>query len=132
MMNTQVALSPNWNAILSGGLGIVAILFVVAYLAGVKAPLITSDRAAFLALTALGFGMCTLGMGSITTQLGWTHPINIIGSVLGVLIILLVIGVLSGWNLPLITDDRAAFIAVAAIGFAKWALGLASRTLFNI
>lgn len=128
-MNTQIASSPNWNAILSSGLGIVAVLFVVAYLAGATVPLITSDRVAFLALAAIGFAMCVLGMNSIVTQLGWTHPVNIIGVIVGVLITLLVIGVLAGWRLPLIADDRAAFIAIAVMGFAKWALGFAARTL---
>jgi hypothetical protein len=125
-MKTNIALS-NWNALVSGALGIVAVLFVAAVLTGVKVPLILDDRAAFIALAALGFAMCSVGMGKIATGLGWTHPVTIIGIVLGALLILLVIAMLAGWQVPFIADYRAAFITVAVIGLVKWALAWASR-----
>ena len=125
-MNAQIT-SPNWNAIFSGALGIVAVLFVSTYLLGWKAALITTDRVAFFTLAALGFGMCILGMGQFVTRLGWAHPVTLAGTVLGVLILLLAVAVWAGWRVPLIPNDRAALIAVAVMGLVKWGLAIASR-----
>jgi hypothetical protein len=130
-MHTNIA-SPNLNALLSNALGIVAIVFVAIYLIGWKVPLVTSDRAAFLWLTAIGFGMCMLGMGRTAVGLGWTHPITLLGIVLGSVLVLLVIAVLAGWRLPLIAGDRAAFLAVAVLGLVKWGLGIFSRAFLNV
>jgi len=116
-----------WNSTLSNVLGVAAALFAVVYLAGVKLPLITTDRAAFYSLAVIGFGMCTLTMGRTATGLGWSHPITLAGIVLGVLIMFLVLDVAAGWSLPFIADERAAFLAVAVAGLAKWGLGLFSR-----
>lgn len=116
----------NWNALLSSALGIVAVLFIAAVLMGWKVPMISDDRAAFIALAVIGFVMCSIGMGKIATGLGWTHPITLVGVVLGALVILLVVAMLAGWQVPFIADYRAAFIAVAGIGLVKWALAWAS------
>ena len=107
-------------------------LLVLAVLTGRKVPLISGDRAAFIALAVIGFGMCSIGMGKIATGLGWTHPITIVGIVLGTLIILFVIAMLAGWQVPFIADYRAAFITVAVIGLVKWALAWASRLLLKV
>jgi hypothetical protein len=125
-MKTNVA-SLNWNALGSSTLGIVAVLFVIAFFMGWKVPMISDDRAAFIALAVIGFAMCSIGMGKIATGLGWTHPISIVGIVLGALVILLVIAMLAGWQVPFIADYRAAFVAVAVVGLVKWALAWASR-----
>jgi len=116
-----------WNSTLSNVLGVAAALFAVVYLAGVKLPLITTDRAAFYTLAVVGFGMCMLTMGRTATGLGWSHPITLAGIVLGVLIMFLVVAVAAGWSLPFIADERTAFLAVAVAGLAKWGLGLFSR-----
>jgi len=130
-MNTQ-AISFNWTALLSGGLGLGAALVVGAHLAGWKVPLIATDRSAFYALAILGFGMCTLSMGQTTTHLGWTHPITIAGVALGVLITLLVVVVLAGWQPLLIANDRVALLILMAAVFVKWGLGVYSRMVLKV
>lgn len=130
-MKTNIAL-PNWNALLSSALGIVAVLLVFAVLTGRKVPLISGNRAAFIALAVSGFAMCSIGMGKIATGLGWTHPITIIGIVLGTLLILLVVAMLAGWQVPFIADYRAAFVAVAVVGLVKWALAWAGRLFVKV
>ncbi len=130
-MKTNVAL-PNWNALLSSALGIVAALLVLAVLTGRKVPMISGDRAAFIALAVLGFAMCSIGMGKIATGLGWTHPVTIVGVALGALLMLLVIAMLAGWQVPLIADYRAAFVAVAVVGLVKWALAWAGRLFVKV
>ncbi len=130
-MNTQLA-TTNWNGLASGALGLVAILFMAAYLMNWKLPMISNDRAALYTLAVLGFAMCTISMGRTATALGWTHPITIAGIVLGVLILGLVIATAAGWRLPLIGTDRAALIALAVMGLAKWGLGIISRMFLHV
>jgi hypothetical protein len=130
-MSTNLT-SVNWSTVLSGALGVVATFFGVGYLLGMRVPLVSTDRAALFALAATGFGMCILSMGRTTTTLGWTHPITLAGLVLGALIVLVVVAVAAGWRLPLISSDRAAFVAVALLGLAKWGLGLFSRLYLKV
>lgn len=97
-----------------------------------RVPLVSTDQAAFVALAATGFAMCTPSLGRTTTGLGWTHPITLIGTVLGVLIGLLVVAVVVGWRVPFIATDRAAFIVVAVLGLVKWGLGLFARMYLKV
>ncbi|MBL8055221.1 MAG: hypothetical protein JNK29_00920 [Anaerolineales bacterium] len=124
--------SLNWNALAAGAVGLVTTSLLAAYLLGIKLPVITSDRAAFLAVAGLGFLMCMLGMGKVVTGLGWTHPLSILGSVVGALILGLVLVVLAGWRLPFLADDRAALIAVVVLGLVKWGLGVFSHVVLKV
>ena len=64
--------------------------------------------------------------------MGWTHPVTIVGVSLGALLMLLVIAILAGWQVPFIADYRAAFITVAVIGLVKWALAWAGRLFVKV
>ena len=130
-MQTNLTTIP-WATWLSGALGVAATFFALAYLVGMQVPLVSTDRAAFLALAATGFAMCTLSMGRTTTRLGWTHPLTLVGTTLGVFILLLVVAVLAGWRLPLVPTDRAAFVLIAVLGLAKWGLGLFVRLYLKV
>jgi hypothetical protein len=125
-------ISLNWTILLSGALGVAAALAVGAQLAGVKVPLLATDRSTFYALAVLGFGMCTLSMGQTTTHLGWTHPITIAGVILGALIGLLVVAMLAGWRPPILASDRAALLILAAAVLVKWGLGIFSRVALKV
>ena len=129
-MHTQ-AIRFDWTTLLSGTLGVTATLFVVAYLAGWKAPPLATDRAAFFTLAALGFAMCTLSMGRTTTGLGWTHPLTITGVVLGALIVLLVVAMGVSWRPPFLSTDRAALLVIAGAALLKWGLGIFSRVVLK-
>jgi hypothetical protein len=124
--------SLNWTALAASAVGIMTTALAATYLWGLKMPLITSDRAAFLMVAGLGFGMCLLGMGKVATGLGWTHPISIAGSVVGVLILLIVVAVLAGWRIPPLATDRAALLAVIALGLVKWGLGVFSHLFLKV
>jgi hypothetical protein len=107
-------------------LGVLGALLVWATLAGTKLPLIADERAAFYALLAIGVMMCMVGgiSHTVSAQVGWGHPLNLAGYALGALAVLLALSVIAGLRLPLITDDRAALIALAGIGAGKWALAM--------
>ena len=113
-------------------LGLLAALIVLALLTGRRLPLISSDRAGLVALAVIGFLMCTLdGINQVVGRVGWVHPVTLIGSVLGALILLVVVAALAGIKLPLVASARQAVIAVAAMGLAKWVLAVATRLLVS-
>jgi hypothetical protein len=115
--------------LIANALGVGAVLYTLAVLAGTRLPLITSGRAAFFGLAAIGFAMCTAGMAKVTSGLGWTHPISLVGMVLGVGALALVGVVTFGIRLPFIASDRAALILLAALIVVKWVLALVAAGL---
>jgi hypothetical protein len=126
-MNTATWLNP--SNLIANGLGLVTVLYTLAVLAGTRLPLITSSRTAFYGLAAIGFLMCSVGMGKVATGLGWSHPISIVGIVLGVAALALVAAVAFGIRLPWITSDRAALIVLAGLIAVKWTLALVTAGL---
>lgn len=116
------------STVVTGALGIIALLLIVGTLFNIKLPLITSDRTALIALVLVGIAMCTSGgIGRSLELYGWEHPITLIGIVAGVLILAITLLTLAGVQLPLITTDRAAFIAVAVIAAIKVLVMFAGR-----
>jgi hypothetical protein len=103
------------------GLGVLAAIVLAGSLGRFKLPLISSERGAFFALVVIGFAMCTLGMQF--ERYGWAHPASIAGIILGSLALIVVAAVLFRLRLPLLTDERAATIALTAIMAAKVVVG---------
>ncbi|MBI1279882.1 MAG: hypothetical protein GC179_17270 [Anaerolineaceae bacterium] len=131
-MNTSSS-QPLGNNIVVVILGILAVVLVYSVVTGnnVTMPVISTDRAALIALLVLGIAMCSVGgIGSSISQYGWSHPVTIIGSILGVLTLLIVLAVLLGIQLPLITSERAAFLFVTGIIVTKVVFN-AAVWLFN-
>lgn len=109
-------------------LGLTAATLVCLTLTGRSVPLISDDRSALLALGVIGFVMCTLGgSGKVPSILGWSHPITIVGSILGVAAMLIVILPLINVKLPVLATDRSAFIALAVVMLVKVGLSGVSR-----
>jgi len=105
--------------------GILAVLLIAAVFARIQLPMIENDRIAFYALATLGLGMCTIGgIGRTVQERGWLNPITILGTVLGILALALVLMVLASGYIPLIPDERAAFIALTGIVLVKAAVGV--------
>jgi hypothetical protein len=132
-MQMQKEVRPMDNAagttILQIVLGVVAAVLVMATLTGRSLPLVSGERAAFFALVIIGLVMCTLGMGRSIANYGWTSPINLIGVLLGVGILLLALAELVGWKVPLVPTEREALIAVALIGVVKVFLAIIQSVL---
>ena len=74
------------NSISAGGtnltvivLGVLAALFVFAVLTGRRVPILSTDRAALLALIAVGMILYTQGgIGRVAASGEWLHPFSII------------------------------------------------------
>ncbi len=108
------------NGIITLVLGLVAAGLVFMVLTGRDVPIVGNGAGALLTLGIIGIAMCTLsGIGSVQSTLGWTHPLTIAGSILGVLALLVAALPLFGIRLPLIADTRTAVLALAIIMLAK-------------
>ena len=100
-----------------------AALLVFVVLTGRKVPLLTSNRAALLALVAIGMLMCSQGgIGRVAAIGAWLHPFAILGYLLGAAIIVIGIAALFGKQIPPLTSYYQSFTAVAVIAALKLVL----------
>jgi hypothetical protein len=118
-MTTSASLTP-WPTIWTIVGVLLSLAITVSTAAGLKLPLITDDRLAVLALVIVGFAMCMAG-GSARAigGYGMTHPVTILGSLIGVLALLIGASVLFSFRLPLIADNRTALFVLAGIILLK-------------
>ncbi len=118
-MATNTAVS-SANGIITLVLGLIAAGLVFMVLTGRDVPIVGNGAGALLALGVIGIAMCALsGIGSVQSTFGWGHPLTILGSILGVLAVLIVALPLLGVQLPLVADTRAAVLALAVIMLVK-------------
>ena len=118
-MTTNTVTSSS-NGIITLVLGVLAAGLVLMVLTGRDVPIVGNGAGALLALGLIGLAMCTLGgIGTVQGSLGWTHPLTIIGSILGVAALLVVALPLLGVHLPMMPDTRSAVLALAVIMLVK-------------
>ena len=102
---------------------LLALLFaVVVYIgvAGKKVPLLSSIRVDIILLVVIGMAICSQGgIGRIAATGQWSHPLSIVGYVLGGLILLVSLSVFVGWKLPYIQSDQQALLAIAILAGLK-------------
>jgi hypothetical protein len=117
---TTNTVTSSTNGIISLALGVLAAGLIFMILTGRDVPIVGNGAGALLALGVIGIAMCTMsGIGSVQGTLGWTHPLTIIGSILGVAALLVIVLPLLGVPLPLIADTRSAVLALAVIMLVK-------------
>ena len=114
---------------ISIGLVILAALLVVGVLNGRKIPMISGDRAALGVLFIIGFAMCSFGIKKVADAGLWTHPLSIVGYILGALILLYTAAGYFNFRLPMVSSAREAFIVVAVLIVGKLALSILHRLL---
>jgi hypothetical protein len=87
---------------------------------GKRVPLLSNIRVDIVVLVILGMSICTqAGIGRIAATGQWSHPLSIIGYILGGLILLITLAVFVGWKLPYIQTDQQALIAIAILAGLK-------------
>ena len=79
-------------------------------------------RVTHAVLGFVGMAMCTAGIGRVAAANRWADPLSIVGYILGALALVIVVAGLFGWNLPLITTEWQAIVAVLLLIIAKIAL----------
>jgi hypothetical protein len=95
-----------------------AVVFIGA--TGKRVPLLSNVRVDILLVVLLGLSICTqAGIGRIAATGQWTHPLAIVGYVLGAAILIVAASVFIGWKLPFIQNDQQALIAIAILAGLK-------------
>lgn len=100
-----------------------ALLFAAVTFIGVtgkRVPLLANVRADILLLVIIGMTICQQGgIGRVAASGEWTHPLSIIGYLLGGLILVITLAVFVGWKLPFIASDGQALLAIAILAGLK-------------
>jgi hypothetical protein len=101
-------------------LGLLAAAVVFIGVTGKRVPLLSNVRLDIVLLVIIGMGMCTQGgIGRVAASGQWSHPLAIIGYILGGLILLITLAVFVGWKLPYIQTDQQALLAIAILAGLK-------------
>lgn len=102
---------------------LLALLFAAVVYIGVtgkKVPLLSNIRLDIILLVVIGMTICSQGgIGRVAASGQWSHPLSIIGYVLGGLILLIGLSVFVGWKLPYIQSDQQALLAIAILASIK-------------
>jgi len=100
-----------------------ALLFAVVTfigLTGKKIPLLSNVHVDIILLVIIGMTICSQGgIGRIAATGQWTHPLSIVGYILGGLILIITLVVFVGWKLPFIANDQQALLAIAILASLK-------------
>ena len=95
-----------------------AVVFIGA--TGKKVPLLSNVRLDIILLIIIGLSICTqTGIGRIAATGEWSHPLSIVGYILGGTILLVTLAVFVGWKLPFIQNDQQALITIASLAGLK-------------
>lgn len=101
-------------------LALLAAAVVFIGVTGKKVPVLSNVRADIILLVILGMSICTqAGIGRIAATGQWSHPLAIVGYILGSLILLITLAVFAGWKLPYIQSDQQALLAIAILAGLK-------------
>lgn len=110
-------------AVITPSIILLALLFAAVVFIGAtgkRVPLLSNVRVDIILLVIIGMAICTQGgIGRVAATGQWSHPLSIIGYVLGGLILLITLAVFVGWKLPFIQTDQQALIAIAVLASLK-------------
>ena len=102
------------------GLALLAAAIVFIGVTGKKVPLLSNIRVDIILLVIIGMTICTQGgIGRVAATGQWSHPLSIIGYILGGLILLITLAVFVGWELPFIANDQQSLLAIAILTSLK-------------
>ncbi len=90
-------------------------------------PVLSNPRWALAAFLVLGMAMCTRAMA--IGEYGWGNPWNVVGIVLGALMLAVGVAGFFGWALPFVPDARAALYVVAGLALVKMLLAVGRHLL---
>ena len=102
------------------GLALLAAAIVFIGVTGKKVPLLSNVRVDIILLVIIGMTICTQGgIGRVAATGQWTHPLSIIGYILGGLILLLTLAVFVGWKIRFIANDQQVLLTIAMLASLK-------------
>ena len=103
-------------------IGLAILLAAITFIGvtGKKVPLLSNIRVDIILLVIIGMTICTQGgIGRVAATGQWTHPLSIIGYILGGLILLLTLAVFVGWKIPFIANDQQVLLTIAMLASLK-------------
>lgn len=103
-------------------LGVLAAGLVFATLTDRKVPLLGSDRSVLAALLILGMAICSQGIGRVAAAGAWTHPLSILGYLLGAAILVIGGAAFFGRPIPPLTSTNQTILAVGGLAVVKLVL----------
>lgn len=110
-------------AVITPGILVLALLAATVVFIGAtgrRVPILSNVRVDIILLVILGMSICTqAGIGRIAATGQWSHPLAIVGYVLGAAILIVATSVFVGWKLPFVQNDRQALIAIAILAGLK-------------
>jgi hypothetical protein len=114
---TNAVILPLILAALAAGL-------VYAVLAGKSLPFINTPRSAIIFLLVFGMALCALGgISQVGASGHWASPLAILGYVLGLCILAAAGAGLFGWQLPLVSSESQALLAMLVLMAGKLLVG---------
>ena len=106
-------------AVVTPGIAILALLAATVAFIGVtdkRIPFLSNTRLDIIMLIVIGMAICSqCGIGRIAATKQWSHPLSIVGYILGGLILFITLAVFFGWELPFIQTGRQALIAITIL-----------------
>lgn len=113
-------------------LAALAAIVVFVTLKGVSLPLLSNLKVNLAILIVLGMSICTQGgIGRIAATGQWTHPLAIVGYILGASILILAVCVFFNISLPFLASQQQAFLVIAVLLGAKMVNAFAHYFLFR-
>ena len=105
--------------VVTPGITILALLAATIAFIGVtdkRIPFLSNARLDIILLVVIGMAICSqCGIGRIAATKQWSHPLSIVGYILGVLILLITLAVFFDWKLPFIQTGQQALIAITIL-----------------
>lgn len=96
--------------------------FVLAVLAGIEFPFVSGDKSNFIVLIHLGAVVGIISNWRFIVGLKWNDPINIIGSILGAAVILVIVFAIKEIEMPFIPGYATAFKVLGLLLIGKTGL----------
>lgn len=100
-------------------LAVLSAVIVFIALRGTAIPLFSNLKISLVIFLLFGMAMCTQGIGRVATAGQWTHPLSIVGYLLGALMLVLSLNVFFNLRMPLISTPQQAFLGIAILLVAK-------------
>ena len=85
-------------------------------------PIMNNPRTTLIALGFLGMALCAQGIGRIAEDHRWTHPISLLGMLMGAVILTLWFGRILNFSLPYARTDGQAVLTLGILMGAKFFL----------
>ncbi len=105
--------------VVTPGIIVLALLAATIAFIGVtdkRVPFLSNTRVDVILLVVIGMAICSqCGIGRIAATKQWSHPLSIVGYILGVLILLITLAVFVGWEIPFIQTGQQALIAITIL-----------------